>query len=101
MAARANGCRLLQFRKDGLSLGRFAELLECLGLDLPDPLLGHAEGGANFLEGLRFEATVEAVAADDDRLLARVEPVKELAHLLQPIGLRQPLLVFVGSSVGR
>ena len=44
---------------------------------------------------------VEPVPTNDDRLLARVEPVKKLAYLFQPIGLRQPLLVFVGSSVGR
>ena len=39
---------------DLLFLGRLAELAQRPGLDLPDPLLGHAQFGADLLERQRF-----------------------------------------------
>ncbi len=44
---------------------------------------------------------VEPVAADDDRLLAGVEPVEKLAHLLQAVALGDPLLILIGPHVRR
>ena len=44
---------------------------------------------------------VEPVAADDDRLLAGVEPVEKLAHLLQAVALGDPLLILVGPHIRR
>ncbi len=37
-------------------VGGFAQLAECAGFDLPDPLLGHAQFRAHFLERQRFLA---------------------------------------------
>ena len=42
---------------------------------------------------------IETVATNNDRLFAFVEPVEKLAHLLEPICLRQLLLVFVGPTI--
>ena len=68
-----------QFGHQVFGLCDLAELLQSLGLDLPHPLLGHAQSRAHLLERLRLVLVVEPVAADDDRLLAGVEPIEEPA----------------------
>ena len=64
---------LLAGQLDLLFLGRFAELAQGAGLDLPDPLLGDAQLGADLLERQRLLAAPQAEPPDDDPLLALVE----------------------------
>ena len=43
---------------------------------------------------------VEPIAANDDRLLPRVEPIEKPAHLLEPVAGGHPLLILILPAVG-
>ena len=90
---------MLQLWANGFRSGGFPEFFQGFGLDLSNPLLRHAQGRTDFLERLRLSLMIEAVAADDNCLLPRVEPVEELPYLLHPVALGEALLRLVGAAV--
>ena len=77
-----------------------AELFESLRFDLPHAFLRDSQSGTHLLERLRLVLVVEPIAANDDRLLSRVEPIEKLLHLMQPIPFGNPLPVLIGTGVG-
>src|SRR3954462_813602 len=77
---------------------RLAQLLQCLLLDLSDPLGGEPEIRTDLAQRLRGLA--EAVVAPQHRALALAEPVCELAHLLELQLVEHPLVLPLGARIG-
>src|SRR6185437_3929178 len=74
-------------QQDLLFLGRLAELRQRPSFDLANPLLRHSQRSPNLFQGLRLVRVIQAEPANDDLLLALVQPAKD------PLDLRFALIL--------
>src|ERR671923_1695003 len=77
---------------------RVAELLERGRLDLPDPLGGEPEVGAERAQRLRWPS--EPIVAPQDCALTLVEPVGERLHPLHLEPVEHMLVLALGGRIG-
>src|SRR5437762_1578218 len=77
-----------------------AQLGERSPFELSDPLLAYAQIGADFLQRLPFEGTVQTIPLGNDLALPVAQAAEDFPHLFLALGLQPFLLKTVAPPVG-